>query len=181
MRDACNLGFTLLLSVALVACANNDPNKAAMRIGAPPDGAVKLRSLETRRYDTLDEKSVLLAGTQTLQDLGFTITESASEVGVLVASKQRDAEETKQVIGAIAMAVLFGAANATWDKDQTINVTLVTTPVTNSKQVEVRVAFDRVIRNNKEQSRAELLMDPSMYQQFFDKLSSGVLLEAHEI
>jgi hypothetical protein len=155
-----NLTLAALLAVSLTACV--DANKVAMQIGKPPDDPLKLRPLETRRYDTLDERAVLLASTQTLQDLGFTISESASAAGVLVASKQRDARETGQVVGAIVLAVLFGANAAVWDTEQTINVTLVTTPIANSRQLDVRVAFDRVIRNNKQQNRGELVQDPAI-------------------
>jgi hypothetical protein len=174
-----NLALGALLAISLTACV--DANKVAMEIGKPPENALKLRPLETRRYATLDERAVLLASTQTLQDLGFTVSESAPGAGVLVASKQRDARETGQVVGAIVLAVLFGANAAVWDEEQTINVTLVTTPNANSKQVEVRVAFDRVIRNNKQQHRGELVQDPEIYRQFFDKLSAGVMLEGQQI
>jgi hypothetical protein len=168
-----------VLAISLTACV--DANKIAMQIGKTPEGAEKLRSLETRRYATLDEQALLVASTQTLQDLGFTVSESAPAAGVLVASKQRDARETGQVVGAIVLAVLFGANAAVWDVEQTINVTLVTTPIANSKQVEVRVAFDRVIRNNKQQNRAELVQDMEVYHQFFDKLSTGVSLEGQQV
>ncbi|MDB5409007.1 MAG: hypothetical protein JWL84_3919 [Rhodospirillales bacterium] len=179
MRTRRNLALGVLLAISLTACL--DANKAAMQIGKPPEDVVKLRSLETRRYDTLDERTVLLASTQTLQDLGFTVSESAPGAGVLVASKQRDARETGQVVGAIVLAVLFGVNAAVWDEEQTINVTLVTTPIANSKQVEVRVAFDRVIRNNKQQHRGELVQDAEVYRQFFEKLSAGVQLEGQQV
>ena len=85
-------------AVSLSACQTN-PNELAMKIGAPQAGAVELRALQSRRFETTNSVAVLNAATQTLQDLGFTIQESASSVGVLAASKQRDAEETGQVAG----------------------------------------------------------------------------------
>ena len=174
-----NLTLVAALAMSLTACV--DANKVAMQVGQTPPDSLNLRSLETRRYATLDENALLLASTQTLQDLGFTVSESAPAAGVLVATKQRDARETGQVVGAVVLAVLFGANAAVWDVEQTINVTLVTTPIANSKEVEVRVAFDRVIRNNKQQNRAELVKDVDVYHQFFEKLSSGVSLEARQV
>jgi hypothetical protein len=168
-----------LLALSLTACET--ANTVAMKIGKEPDGALNLRTLETRRYDTLDEGALLVASTQTLQDLGFTISESASKVGILVASKQRDAKETGQIAGAVIVGILFGANAMVWDEDQTINVTLVTSPIANSKQVDVRVAFDRIVRNNRQGYRAELLMDPKLYQEFFDKLSQGVQLQGQQV
>jgi hypothetical protein len=168
-------GFSLQLS----ACQTN-PNELAMKVGAPPVGAVELRSLQTRRFDTTNRVVVLSAATQTLQDLGFTIQESASQVGVVSASKKRDATETGQVAGAVALAVIgaaFGVyVDPTWDEDQQINVTVVEAPVSD-KQVDVRVSFDRTLRNNKNMYRAEHIIEPKIYQEFFDKFSQSMLLE----
>lgn len=176
--------LALALATSLTACVT--ANELAKKIGAPPENALELRSMQVRRFDTLDHTRMLLAATDTLQDLGYTITESSSEVGVLVGSKQRDAEEGGQVAGQLMLMVLFAAVGSaytpTWDKDQSIHVTLVTTPAENSKQVEVRVSFDRYLTNNHGQHwRAELILDEKIYQEFFDKLSSAVFLEAHTL
>ncbi len=143
-----------------------------------------MRALQTRRFDAADELKLLMTATQTLQDLGFTVTESASDMGVLVASKQRDAEESGQIAGQVAATVvlaLLGAYhNPTWDKEQTIYVTVVTSPIQTSEKSEVRVTFDRRITNNHgHQWRAELIQEPQIYSEFFQKLSEGVFLEAH--
>ncbi len=183
--------FCVGLAVALSGCVN--PNQVAMKVGAPPvikqDGeskksTVSLRSLQVRRFDTLDERRLLLASTQTLQDLGFTITESSLEAGVLVGSKMRDAVERDQVAGQIVIMVLFAALGSrydpVWDKEQTIIVTMVTTPVENSKQIETRVSFDRRLTNNYGRLwRSEIITDAPIYQEFFDKLSKSTFLEAH--
>lgn len=161
----------------------------AMKIGAEPGTmkgttTVDLRALQTRRFDTADEVRLLMAATETLQDLGFTVTESSADVGVLVASKQRDAEESGQVAGQIALTVfaaLLGAYHSpTWDTEQTIFVTLISTPVEGSDSAEVRVSFDRRMTNNYgKQWRTELILDEQIYQEFFNKLAEGLFLEAH--
>jgi len=178
------LAGALALVVPVAGCVN--ANDVAKRIGAPPAGAVELRALQTRRFDTLDEEKLLSAATQTLQDLGYTIAESSVDLGVLVAAKQRDAQEAGQVAGQVALmiiAALLGSShNPVWDKEQSIHVTLVATPIKNSKQIEVRVSFDRHLTNNHGQRwRAELLLEPELYQQFFEKLSAGTFLEAQSI
>lgn len=131
----------LVLLTGLSGCET--ANDMAMKVGKPPEGAVKLRALETRRFDTTDEKAMLTAASQTLQDLGFTLTESAVDLGVLVASKQRDAEETGEVAGQVALSLalaLLGTYHpADWDKDQTIVVMVVTNPVGAGGQLDVRV------------------------------------------
>lgn len=159
-------------------------NDVAMKVGQPPEGAVKLRALETRRFDTADEKAMLTAASQTLQDLGFTLTELAVDLGVLVASKQRDAEEAGEVAGrvalSLALALLGSYQQPDWDKDQTIVVMVVTHPA-GSGQLDVRVSFDRTIRTKQGLTRTERLDDPEIYQGFFTRLSGGVFLEGHAL
>lgn len=169
-----------IAALSLAACQPN-ANKIAMQIGAPLESKVELRPMETRRYDTLDEKNLLSAATQTLQDLGFTVTESSAEVGTLTATKHRDAHEAGQIVGAVVMAALFGAAAAVYDTDQTIVVTVVTTPVPNSKEIELRSTFNRLITNSQSITREEPVMEASVYQDFFSKLSTGVTLEGKKI
>jgi hypothetical protein len=174
------------LSAVLLTAACQNPNAVAMKVGAPPESAVELRELETRRFSTLDQQAMMAAATQTLQDLGFTITESSVDAGVLVGSKQRDAEETGQVAGQIVLTVLLAAMGSAhhpvWDKTQDIHITVVATPIENSKQIEMRVSFDRYLTNSDGlQWRAELIKEPDIYQEFFDKLSQSAFLEAHKI
>lgn len=174
------VGSALLLS----GCVN--PNDFAKQIGQPPKGAVEMRVLQTRRFDSLDEPALLQAAQQTLQDLGYTISEASADAGVLAGSKQRDATEAGQIAGQVALtivlAILGSSHTPVWDKDQTINVTLVATPIENSKQTEMRVSFDRHMVNNLGQLwRAELILDPVIYQEFFDKFSQSAFLEAQKI
>lgn len=180
--------FTVLaLTVALAGCTNPhaEAMKAAMNVGKPPEATLNLRSLQTRRFESSSEAEILSASTQVLQDLGFTISESSSEAGVLTGAKQRDAEEVGAVAGQVALTIMFAALgtsyDAAWDKEQSIKVTLSVTPAPDGKQVDVRASFDRILTNNKGiQWRAEILSDAKIYQEFFLKLSQSVFLEAHE-
>lgn len=181
LRRVFGVSFIVLSAGLFLSACQTNPNDIAMKIGAPPAGTVELRALQSRRLDSTNSVAVLTAATQTLQDLGFTIQESASTVGVLSASKDRDAQETGQIAGAVALSVVgavFGVyVDPVWDQDQKINVTLVETPIPASKQVDVRVGFDRTVRNNKNMYRAEIIMEPKIYQEFFEKLSQGLFLE----
>jgi len=175
---------SLAIASVLASCVN--ANQVAMQIGAPPKVAVEMRAMQTRRFDTLDEVKMIAAATQTMQDLGYIVSESQTDVGVLVGSKMRDAEETGQIAGQVALTIMFallGAVyNPVWDKDQNISLTIVTTPIDNSKQHNVRASFSRHITNTSGKTASdEVLIDPKIYQEFFDKLSEGVFLEAHAI
>ncbi|MCW3476576.1 hypothetical protein [Limobrevibacterium gyesilva] len=166
--------------VVLAGCQNY--NDIAMKIGAPPKEAVDLRSFEVRRYDRVSDATLLAAATATLQDLGYIVTESAPTVGVVVASKQRDAVETGQVVGQVVLTVALAALgtinNPTWDQTQEIHVTLVAAPVGPSTARDVRVSFDRYITNNHGQLwKTELVMDQQIYAEFFDRLGTALKLE----
>jgi hypothetical protein len=165
---------------ALTACQANH-NEMAMQIGAPPANTLELRSMQTRQLSGPIKTALLHAATQTMQDLGFTIQESASDVGVISATKSRDAEETGQVAGAVALTLLGAVAGVyvepVWDTDQKINVTFVETPSSSAKQSDVRVSFDRTIRNNQNNYRSEIILEPKIYQEFFQKLEQSLFLE----
>lgn len=179
------------VALALAGCVT--PNEVAMQVGAPPElkkgegekaTTVNLRALQVRRFEAPSERALLRAATQTMQDLGFVVSESSVDAGVLVGSKKRDAEESGQVGGAIAttvvMALLGVHVNPTWDKEQDIVMTLVTTPVANSRQIEVRVSFDRRMTNNYGHLwRAELVTEEDIYQEFFNKLSQATFIGVH--
>jgi hypothetical protein len=160
----------------ICGCATRIPKEA---LELRPD-TLERRTLQTRIFDTTDEKTLLSAGASVLQDLGFTIEESESTLGVIVGSKERDATEAGQVVGAVAMAVLFGVRMPT-DEVQRIRASLVTKPREEEK-TSLRVTFQRVVWNTDGRvSKTESIEDPEIYQEFFDRLSKAVFLEAQTI
>ncbi len=172
--------LVVVLGVALLAqgCETSIPKEA---LQLSPE-SLKQRQLQTRRFDTKDEANILSASAQVLQDLGFNLDESETKLGVIVVSKDRDAREAGQIAGAVVMAILFGVAMPV-DINQKIRVSLVTKPVgENGESMAVRVTFQRIVWNDRKQiSKRETLDDPKLYQEFFERLSKAVFLEAHEI
>lgn len=240
--------FFLLLIACLMTsgCVASIPKEALLL----PENSLADRQMQTRRFDTANNSAMLNAAAATLQDIGFTLDESEFTLGVLVASKQRDATSAGQVAGAVLLAALTGAVTHV-DKDQIIRVSLVmrdipgaeeksappTTALTptelasiNSSVVKavadglrkkypnevseriaskiaqdtaatlttdlmklakvstdggqstVRVTFQRLVLNTAGQiTSAEQINDVEVYQEFFDKLSKAVFLEAHAI
>jgi len=141
------------------------------------------RQLQTRRFDGIAESNLLSASAGVLQDLGYTITESETKLGVLVASKDRDATDSGQVAAAIFVAI-FGGGSMAIDKNQKIRVSLVARPAydQNPNNHYVRVTFQRIVWNTQNQvTRNEALREPKLYEGFFEKLSKAVFLEAHKI
>ena len=138
--------------------------------------SLKNRQLQTRRFDT-DEKTLLSASAAVLQDLGFIINESETDLGLISCSKQRDATNAGQVAGAVIVALLTGTVTPV-DKEQLIRASLVTRPIHIDKtdkskcQTAVRVTFQRIVIDTQGQiTRREGINEAEIYQEFFDKLS----------
>lgn len=159
---------------------------AACQQGIPPEAlqldseSLQRRQLQTRVFDTTDETALLQAGAGVMQDLGFSLDESETDLGVIVASKTRSARESGQMANAIIMAVLLGVDVPT-DDQQKIRLAFVTTPLEGDR-TSTRVTFQRIVWNDRgDVSRQEFLGEPQLYQEFYDKLSQSVFLTANAI
>jgi len=154
------------------------------------------RALQTRMFETSDEKELLSASAAVLQDLGFQIEESAKEVGMLRAAKERGAREYGQEIAQSLLFILLAITGKVYimpvDVHQQINATLVTRrSETDASRFSVRILFHRSIWKGDGnagdqpilpgQQSLEIIVDGKIYQQFFAKLSKSVFLEAHKI
>jgi len=147
---------------------------------------LKQRQIETRRYDGIKEEDLIIASSNALQDLGFNLDNSETKLGVLTASKQRDATNTGEVVATVIIALLGGQPGAI-SKDQTIRVSLVVRPVhdSNGKSMAnshfVRVTFQRVVRKTDNSTNAETLRDAELFEDFYERVSKSVFLEAQKI
>lgn len=173
------VAFLLALVMAVLGCAKKLPKEA---LQLTPE-SLKLRQLQTRRFESKDEKALLAAGAAVLQDLGFTLDQSETGLGVIVASKDRSAVETAQVVGSIFLALVAGVS-VPWDEKQKIRSSLITRPAggPDSNNTFVRVTFQRIVWNTQGQvTKTEPLDEPGFYQEFFERLSKAVFLHAHEL
>jgi len=180
IRYVSQISLALGVGVFLAGCEQNAnwANEYAMRAGAPPANAAQIRERETTRFAVRDETTLLVEATAVLQDLGFTIEESAPRLGVLAGAKDRDATEVGQVAGQVALTVglaLLGVRyNPVWDKDQLIRVTLATLPLRSEGAVQMRVSFERIVINNQGLARAERLDAPEFSTGFFEQVRKGL-------
>jgi len=169
--------FLSIFSLLLTSCIETIPPEALIF----SKDTLANRQLQTRKFDTKSEKELLTAASGVLQDLGFNLDESAPGVGVLVGSKNRDATDSGQVVAAVALAVLFGS-NMPIDKEQKIRASLITRPSETGKGHLLRVTFQRIVWNTQGVvSKIEPINEPLIYQEFFEKLSKSVFLEAQKI
>jgi hypothetical protein len=179
------------MRIAAVVCAGSILLAGCVTV--PPDAFVVTqqqlakRQIETRRYDGIKEEELLAAVSNLLQDTGFTLENSEAKLGLLSASKQRDATHGGEIVAAIFVAVLTGVVTPI-SKDQTIRASVVVRPVQSGSEGEivkdsffVRVTFQRIVRRTDNSTYVQTLDDVELYQDFFDKLSKAVFLEGQKI
>jgi hypothetical protein len=172
---------TAVALVGVVGCVTLPPDTFVLT----PE-LLKQRQIETRRYSGIDEKDLLVACSNVLQDLGFNLENSEVRLGVLTASKQRDALQAGEVVMAIAIAILGGGSTPI-SKDQTIRVSLVVRPVRLSdgslsqREHFVRITVQRIVRRTDNSTFSQGLDDPELFRQFFERVSKSVFLEAQDI
>lgn len=170
-----------VIGMGLLAACQPDPdwaNKEALRIGSPRANAAEIRERQTARFQVGSEERLLLEATQVMQDLGFSIEESVARYGVLAGSKERDATETGQVVGQVALTVmlaLLGARhNPVYDTDQVIRATL-TTRRLSASECQLRISFERIVTTNQGSSRVEELNEREFSEGFFERVRDGLL------
>ena len=148
-------------------------------------GSAARAEFQTRLYETPDEGRILAACTALLQDMGFQVDEAASSLGVLSASKMRDANRLTpgERFGAVilTLGLLAGGytaplalftMNAGDPRPVNIEVGITTRKVgQGGGRVSVHVIF-------KENSAH--ITEPAVYQEFFGHLSKALFLEARE-
>ena len=193
----------LTIAAMLGGCAGQIPPEALQF----QTDTLANRQMQSRKYDIKTEKDLLSASSNVLQDMGFNLDESNVPLGVIVASKSRDATEGGQVAVAILMGVLFGAAAVNYDKTQKIRASLVTKPavikdpihvtvaspkggkpikfdqpVEASNGYIVRVTFQRLVWNQRGvMTKIEAVNEPEIYQEFYEKLSKSIFLQAQNV
>ena len=165
-----------LLTAFLVSCQYRMPKNA---LTLSPE-SLKDRQMQTRVFETSDEKLLLTSSAALLQDLGFTIDQSEVPCGLIVSSRYRDLTSTGQIVGRIILGAFTGIF-IPWDKKQKILASLVTKPL-DDKRVAVRITFQHMVWNSENRLvKNEQMNEPEVYQEFFSKLSKSLFLVANEI
>ena len=174
-----------LISILIMTGCQTIPKDA---LSLSPESFAQ-HQMQTRKYETNDEAKILAACAGLLQDMGFNLDESETKLGVITSSKMRSAVDAGQQVAAVLLGILVGAPMPT-DKEQRMRACVVTRPAgkygehspVTVRYILVRVTFQRIVWNTQGQvTKSESLTDPKIYQEFFDKLSKAIFLEAQEI
>jgi len=167
----------LCLIVLLAGCPSTTIPKDALTLSP---SSLADRQLQSRVYEDVSEADILSASVGILQDLGAKITETETDLGLIVGEKMRDATDAGQVAGAIIVAILFGGPG-TYDKQQKIKFSMVTAPVSTAKRNKrwlVRLTIQRIVWNTQNRvTRIEAVRDADIFQGFFEKLDKSLFLE----
>ena len=164
--------LSVLLILALQGCGGVPREALSINEMTPEE-----KRLQTRYFDTADERKILSASRDVLQNLGFRFDESETDLGLIVGSKDPDATKAGHVLLA---AILAGLSDIPASHSQKIRVSLVSSPAAeNAERTSVRVTFQRIVWDNYGRvSKLERLNVPKLYRGFFDKLSKALCLEA---
>lgn len=166
------IGFCVFVS----SCTMPIP-KAALKL--TPE-SLQDRQLQTRIYETTDEKNLLAASAALLQDLGYTLDESEVPLGIIVASRDRDVRNAGEIAASVFIAVLTGIPIPTSHRQKAL-VSLVTKPI-DGNRVAVRITFQHMVWDKRNRLlKNEQINDAKIYQEFFSKLSKSIFLDAHNI
>lgn len=187
------MGGLYALALGLALLSGCIPHTEPAELFTLSADAAKHRAMQTRMFETPNERELLSASAAVLQDLGFQIEESQRDVGFLRAVKERSAREYGQYIRqALVLILSLGKVLQPVDLHQKIAAALVTRPLNaEATRQEVRIMFYRAVWKGDGQvdnqyippgeQYMEMVRDPEIYQQFFAKLSKAVFLEAHRI
>lgn len=175
IKPAFTVFNSLVLVLYITGCETTAPENALKW----NKSTMQSRQMQSRYFETADEKKILRGCALLLQDLGFNLTASESAVGLINAQKDRTAVETDQVVGKV-LAAIFLETDVQIDARQKIQASIVTRP--QKGKIIVRVTFQRIVYDDQGHvSRQEPLNEPNHYQEFFDRLAKSLFLTAHGI
>jgi hypothetical protein len=134
--------------VAALAACESSPERGVL---TSPESQLKLRSIQSRAYDTTDRQMVLRGVVATLQDLEFMVEAADAALGTVSARK----------------FLLVRGLNVA--SDLTVTVT-----------VRPRGEKQMLVRLNAEFNR-KAVEDPEVYQSFFAALGKSLFLSGQEV
>jgi len=176
-------GVVVLLCISLAGCVSGP--KGFLK---PSKNYLENRQLQMRQYDTKDEEKIISSVAGVLQDLGFTLDESETKLGLVTASTRADATDAGQIAGAVVLDVLAAIGGvysnnaAMCDKEQKVRASIIVKTSLDGSKIVVRATFQRIVWNMQNQvSKIETINEPEIYEKFYAGLSKAIFLEAQEI
>ena len=155
---------TLSSALLVAGCFSDSPPP-------PQPSQMEMRSFQTREYDTNDEKLVLKAVLNTLQDMGFIVTTADPGIGLLTATKKVNISHTKKEVKEAKKRET--PLSQTDVLDCTANISEF-----GKTQCRVRVNFQRQILDATGATmQASQITGAKFYQTFFSQVDKGIFLQ----
>jgi len=133
---------------------------------------LQTREMQTREFAVRDEKLVLKAVLNALQDDGFAIKNAVSELGIISAIKEVDLEDKTDMW----LSVFMDGENARWLNRSVVEATINLTKMGN--QCRVRVSFQKKLLNNRDEvTLVESIQDMAVYQEFFSSVDKAIFIQ----
>ena len=146
---------------------------------------LKQRQISTRYFETNNEKELIIASAQLLQDLGYIIEESNIKLGLITASKNREILSDAKTGALTAFAVidaLFGAnVNTNFPKMKELKATLISTKSNTKKGYLIIVEFSSAVYYTHGNVVLQRDTNTEIYKEFFDKLGQSVFITPNDI
>jgi len=174
------------------ACANQTAELSMMPLFQLNPTAPADLAIQSRRFDTNATGVVLNGCLSVLQDMGYSINNGDRYLGLVVASKRAEVlppgmghavAEAAIVVTTVILSLLSGQDMVTdlpEQVEQSIFVSLLVTAETEN-QTRVRLSIDRDMLYDTGVIIPDHTELPLIYQEFFEKLSKAVFLEAHQL
>jgi hypothetical protein len=180
--------FLFVVALALVAggCASN---------AKPPKTQLETRELQTHTFDTNDEKLVMKAMLNVLQDDGYVVKNAVTDLGLITATQESDlAPGRSGGGGGLGGIVILGGggwgvggwgvgtqtSEPSFRKTEQIEFTGNVSEF--GEQTKVRVSFQRKVLDNRgEVVEVQPIDDGDFYQNFFSRMDKGLFLQNEKL
>ena len=159
-----NVGLIALLTLVLILGACGAKQNQILRT---EESQVKLRSIQSRVFDTTDRLSLLTTIIATMQDLGFVIDDASEALGTVSGTK-RSYRTDSGCLGPMRIPYQLRMTVSVRPRGDTQMIVRA-----NAQYDQMTLAYD--------QHGPQTIENPEPYQQFFAALSKALFLEAQQI
>ena len=166
----------LLMGTLLTGCASRGPL-------LPTRSALQVRQFQTRSFETSDEKLVMRAVLQGLQDAGFQLKQAEAELGMVVATRESFKKGTPKALRIAALLMFYTAPLYFLTKGNTRTLEEITgTIVGVDGQTRVRLTGQLKLLDGKGRVKdLRWLEDGAFYQGLFARIDKAIFLEQEKL
>ncbi len=159
----------ITVSLFLISCAHQNPSLDV------DHSALELRQFQKKAFNSNNEIEVMKTAISTLQDLGFTVKNANSDLGIINAEMQiSDSSAFSQYM----QSWIFEETTIASVKhlDATLNIEKI------QDNVIIRASFvTKALNKVGGIIRSEPILDPKFYQDFFNRIDKSLFLKLNKL